>query len=147
MAAMRMSADRQISARFLLREWQTVTVAFAFRRFLREDQRDGPTDDAAATEHDDVRPFNLDATADEKLVHTCRRARHETGRITERQLADVQRMKPVHILGRIDRRENLFLRNLPRQRRLNEDAVNFASEIQVVDGRQQLAFTWWTRQD
>ena len=50
-------------------------------------------------------------------------------------------MKPVDVLGRIDRVEDLLRGALPhrgRQRRLDEDAVVCVARVQPLDQRQQL---------
>ena len=47
-------------------------------------------------------------------------------------------MKSVHVFCRIDSKQNLLGIDLRRQRKLNQNAVNLITAIQVGDQRQQL---------
>ena len=58
--------------------------------------------------------FDFDPAADEQLVNAGRCAGREARRITKGELADVQGMKSIHILARINGGKNNLFRNLGR---------------------------------
>ena len=117
-------------------------VADRHRRIaLEEQQRHRLADDLAPPDHDRVLASDGDTLAIEKLHHTGRRARRQR-RPSLQQTARIERVETVHVLGRINRVEDVLLRVLPhrrRERRLHEDAVDPVVDVQLVDQRQQLA--------
>ena len=62
------------------------------------------------------------------------------------QPADIERMKAVDVLGRIDRGDDLLRVDLRRQRQLHQDAVHRGSALSLRDQRQQLGFAGRRRQ-
>src|SRR2546423_13446509 len=73
------------------------------------------TDDLAAPDDAGARARDLNIFAHEQLVDAGGRARNQSG-ATEREPADVERVKAVHILERINCVERAPLVNLRRQR-------------------------------
>ena len=64
------------------------------------------------------------------------RERRQAGR----EPADVHRMKAVDVLGGIDRVQDLLAVDLPRQRKLHQDAVHGRIGVELSDQRQQIGF-------
>ena len=89
-----------------------------------EQKRRWLSDDHAATEHDDVRAGQGDPRFAEQAQTTQRGARNKTSVVVERELCDIERLKSVHILARIERANDGRLVDLRRRRRLNKNAVN-----------------------
>ena len=97
-AATRMSARRHTAARSAVREWQTVTVAFAFKQ--QAGQR--PADQDRAADYDRLGAGGLDPGVRQELHHPLGRARNES-RTALGQQAGAARGQAVDVLGRIDR--------------------------------------------
>ena len=72
-AATRTSARRQTAARSRVREWQTVTVAFA----ASSRPRDRHADQLRAADDDRLRALQLDPLVAQQLHHAGRRAGHQ----------------------------------------------------------------------
>src|SRR5580704_2051081 len=53
-------------------------------------------------------------------------------------MADVERVKSIHVFCRIDSFEDFFAVNLWRQRKLDQDAVHVIASIQVFDDSEKL---------
>src|SRR6516165_8051132 len=66
----------------------------------------------------------------EKAALRC--ARHKTGKATP-QPADIDRVKAVHVLRRVDRGDNAVRIDLPRQRKLNQHPVDAVVDVQLLD--------------
>ncbi len=139
-----MSAERVIPGRFFVRECTTVTVASL--PFLHEEKRERFADDHAPPKHDDMRAADLDSALPEQAQTTQRRARHKPGRVAERELRDVHRMKTVDIFRRIERADDGRFIDLLRRRRLDEDAVNRRIAIQFLDAREEIGLRGVGRQ-
>jgi hypothetical protein len=74
-----------------------------------------------------------------------RRAGRER-RQTDRDAADIEGMKPVDVLVRIDRRDHHVRTDLRRQRKLNQNAVYLAIAVEPFEQRQQLGLARRCRQ-
>src|SRR2546430_16067272 len=67
---------------------------------LEQERRHGPADDVGTTHDHGVVPFGLDLALDEELLDAIRRRGAKAGRVTDRDLPHVLRVKAVHILPR-----------------------------------------------
>ena len=85
---------------------------------------------------DDLGPVDLDAGTDQELLDPGRCAGEVIG-LADHHLPHIHRMKAVDILFRIDRVEDLGLVDVLRQRKLNEDAVDFGIPVVPVDQGQE----------
>ena len=111
----------QYEARSFVPVWQSVTVAFMDLRTIRftsglPTMLDRPTMTTYA-------PF---VTTPERLMssrYSMRGAGKETG-LLEHHSADVDGRKAVHILGRVDRRDDGLVIDMAREGKLDKDAVN-----------------------
>ena len=68
-------------------------------------------------------PFEIDAGLVEQLHAAVRRAGEER-LLADEHPADVLRVEPVDVLGRVDRLDDGLLIDVVRQRELHEDAVD-----------------------
>ena len=132
-AATRTSARLQTAARSRVREWQTVTVAFA----ASSSRADRHPDQLRAADDDGLGALQVDALVGEQLHHPGRGAGNEPGRAVGEQ-AGVGRRQPVDVLGRVDRRDDPVGVDLAGQRKLDEDPVDAASSPEPGDKLQQL---------
>eukprot|EP00982_Pelagococcus_subviridis_P006481 30135-Pelagococcus_subviridis.AAC.15 len=107
--------------------------------FLHEHQRRGHPDDVGPTDDDGVLPSQLHAASLEQHDAALRRARHEQRLVAlHRELPDVQRVEPVHVLLQGDRREDLLLVHVLRKRELDEDAVAVRVGVEALDDLKHL---------
>ena len=81
----------------------------------------------------------------EHFQDACRRARKQR-RLADHHVADVDRMKSVHIFFRSDRVDHCLFRNVRRQRQLDEYAVDFRFPIQLPDPLEKLLLSGRCRQ-
>jgi hypothetical protein len=115
-------------------------VAYRDRRVLLEQHNGyGLADDVAPADHNGVLAVQLDAVPLEKLHDPGRRARRKRALVHE-QLADVQRMEPIHVLIRVDRKQDFPGIDLARQRKLDQDAVDVLALVQLVHEAEQVIF-------
>ncbi len=90
-----------------------------------------------ASQDDDFRAGQRHAGADEQLVDAGGRARLEERILAEEKFPDVDRVEAVDVLAEIDRAEDFLLLEVARQRRLDEDAVDFRIVVEPVDQVEQ----------
>ena len=128
-----MSARRQVSARSAVREWQTVTVASAFRSRLASGR---PTRIERA-DHDGLGAPRLDSRVGEQLHDALRRAGDEA-RAPLGEPSGAAGGQPVHVLVGIDRRDHRVLVDLLGQRDLDEDPVDLVVGVQLADQAEEL---------
>ena len=145
-AAMMMSARRQCSAMFRLREWSSVTVASACVVLLQEDRRHRLAHDVAAAEDDDFRAAQSARRVRISSSWTpAGRAGPEERILAEQQFADVDGMEAVDVLAvSIALKISSSLIWL-RQRRLDQDAVHVRIAVQFLDEREQFRPAAWPR--
>ncbi len=107
---------------------------------LQQQQRHRLAHDLRSADHHCVFSGNALPFAVEQLDHPGRCARLEC-RAALHEQTHIVRMKPVHILGRVDRIEHqlgaVFADGLG-QRRLHQDAVALGVRVQPKYGRQHL---------
>ena len=135
-----MSARRQCAAMSRVAEWQIVTVALAPLPFWQSIAAIGLPTMLPRPRINHFRAVGVHAGAREQFHDARRRAGPETRRIAQHQLADVHRMKTVHVFCRQNGGINLRFGNLFRQRCLDEDSVQARIGIQFCDQRQQVRF-------
>src|ERR1700722_3680778 len=93
--------------------------------------------DVTAPDNDGFLAGNGYLASFQDFDNSGRRARNEAGALRGK-VADIDRMKAGDILGWIDGQEDSFRIDLPGQRQLHQDAVDFVASIQVVNKRKQL---------
>ena len=110
-------------------------AAFAF---VHEQQGHRFADDHASSEHNGVGAGGFDARFHEEALASEGGAGDETGGVAEGELGDVDRMKPVDVLGGIDGFDDSLFVDVRRGRGLDEDAVDgrvvveFANEVEQL---------------
>ena len=77
---------------------------------------------------------------DQELADAQRRARHEPRR-TGRQQAEIERVKAVDVLERVNPFDHGRLVDLPGQRQLHQDAMDRRIGVQAVDCGQELVLS------
>ena len=106
---------------------------------VQQQERHRLADDVAPADHDGASARNRNLRSVEKLNHAGRRARHERGAVLH-QASDVDRVKPVHVFGGIQRVEDALLgvrAHGRRQRTLNENPVVHVAPVETLDECQQ----------
>jgi len=93
--------------------------------------------DVASTDHDRSRPVDCHSRRFDEAHDAGRRAWHEC-RAAQMKTADVDGMEAVDVFRRIDCIDDLSGVDLPRQRKLHEDSVDFIVCIQAMDLRQKV---------
>ena len=88
-------------------------------------------DDVAAAQNHHLRAVGFHVRAHEQFANARRRAGPKARRIAEHQLADVDRMKTVHVLLRRHGGINHRFADLLRQRRLHQNSVQRADRRSI----------------
>lgn len=98
----------------------------------------GTAYDVAAADHDAVLSGGFDLVVPEQLQNPVGRS-GQIGGQARNHPPRIDRMKPVHVLARIDRLDHLLLRDVLRQRKLHDEAVDVRIGVQPGDlGKQSL---------
>ena len=90
---------------------------------LHQEQRHRLADDVASPDDDGMSARDWDVIAQQQLLNAIGSAWQES-RMPLHDQPDILRMKRIDILQRADRAQHAAGVDLPRQRRLHEDAVN-----------------------
>jgi len=99
---------------------------------MHKEERHGFADNVAAAENDGVGTFDLDVIAAQNFHAASGGACNKTGATTD-EAAEVDWVKSVDVLGRIDGFEDALGVDLGGKRELNEDAINIIVAIQIID--------------
>ena len=126
-----MSAPRVCAARSLVPVWHSVTVAFSLRR-VSSRPSDAAHGDAAADRRSRRRPRSGRHTG--AAVRRCRAGCTAAGRLAEYQLAEIDRLQPVGVLGRVDQVQHRLRVQAGRQRQLDDVAGAGRIRVQLGDG-------------
>ncbi len=101
---------------------------------LEHDVGDRFADDVTSTDHHYLRPFNLGARPNEKLLDAGGGA-GEVVRLADHQLAHVYRVEAIHVFPGVDGEEDFFLVQVFGEGQLYQDTVDFRVVVQTVDYR------------
>ncbi len=134
-----MSACVVSRAKSRLREWQTVTVAFACAAFCIKIQRQRLADNIATADDHDVGTLDRYLIANQYLLDAGGRAR-QIARIPGGQEPQVFRAKAIHILDRINSYYDAAFVDVRRKRKLHQDAMDLRIRVQLPDQFEQVAF-------
>ena len=110
---------------------------------VHQQQRHGLADDVAAADDHGVCAFDGNCAAAQNFHHAKRSARDEAGATLD-ELADVDGMKAVDVLGGIDGFENFLGVDLRRKRELHENAVDVVAGVEFADDGEQLRWWWYS---
>ena len=137
-ATTRMSAERRISRRSRERLCATVTVASPPLPLPIINNANGlPTSKLRPSMTTRAPAVSTPASIKQPLA-AQRRAGHEAARVAHGQLADVDRVEPVHVLGRVDGEHDRRFVDVLGRRRLHEDAVDRRVVVEPGDHVEQL---------
>lgn len=90
------------------------------------------SNDIRATDDDDIKPVQVTHDRLDEMDNPKRSARGECWS-TRRQSSCIIRMEAIHVLGWIDGLQYAPTVDLPRQRKLNEDAINGIVSVKLLD--------------
>src|ERR1051326_4512315 len=96
----------------------------------------GLADNIAAADHNRVLPGNGDAAALQDLDASRRRARHQS-RTLRGKIADIDRMKTIHVFLRRNGEQDAFGINLRWQRKLHQDAIYLVAAVEFFHDCEQ----------
>ena len=99
-------------------------------------QRQRTADDVRGADDHGLGALGIQAVGVEQRHHAPRRAGPQAG-VAKRELAYVERMETVDVLGRIDPARDGVLVHVRRKRQLDQDAVDLVVGIELVDQREQ----------
>ncbi len=105
--------------------------------FIHQEKCHRLSHDHRASEDYDICTGSLDAALYEQTLAAERRARDKCVRIAHGDFRDIDGMKSVHVLSRIDRIDHCTLVDVLRRRRLHEDAVDRRVRVQRPDDGEQ----------
>ena len=111
-------------------EWQTLTVAFSFVQH----RGDGFADDQTAADDDGVFSFDRDAVEAQQLDDARRRAGARPVLVGQ-QVAEVEGVDAVDVLGGRHGADDLVRVESGGQRQLHQDAVDILALVQLFDLR------------
>ncbi len=131
--------DQDIGQDRVLREVARLGVADRDGRLaLHQHERERLADDVARADDGHVLAFELDALVLEDLLHAVGCAGREHG-LAVHQAADIVEMEAVDIFFGRDRLDHAAHRDVPRKRKLDQDAVDRRHVVQRADALQHLA--------
>ena len=90
------------------------------------------THNETASDHDHIGSAGFDPGLAEETDTPTRSAGHKAGRILHHELADIDRMKAIHILARIDEIDDLMFIDLGWRGRLHENSVDGLFRIEIT---------------